>query len=386
MKYNLQGNANNTSGANFGRAVTTNSDSTFTTNRIALPFENTAASVNLRVTQPLLKNFWIDQTRLNIRVAKNRLKYSEWALKLQIMETVTRLEQAYYDLIYNRENVVVQEKALELAQRLVAENKKKVEVGALAPLDEKQAESQAATSEAALIAARSALAVQEHRVKQLITDSYREWSDAAIVPTETLGAARYFFDLQDSWGKGLRLRPELLQAKLDLEKAGIQLKYDRNQLFPELDLFGTYGYNGSGVEFSGALYEIQQRERPTYSIGGQLTYPLANISARNNYKGAKVTLAQALLTVKRWERDIMVAIDNDIKQAQSSFEQVGATRAAREFAEAALDAEQKKLENGKSKPYTVLQTQRDLTTARGNEIQALDNDNKNLAQLSLDEG
>jgi outer membrane protein TolC len=86
------------------------------------------------------------------------------------------------------------------------------------------------------------------------------------------------------------------------------------------------------------------------------------------------------------ERDIMVQIDNDIKQAQSGFEQVAATRAAREYAAEALDAEQKKLESGKSTTYTVLQIQRDLTAARGNEIQALDTYNKYLSQLSLDEG
>jgi HAE1 family hydrophobic/amphiphilic exporter-1 len=82
----------------------------------------------------------------------------------------------------------------------------------------------------------------------------------------------------------------------------------------------------------------------------------------------------------------MKQIDDDIKLAQSGFERVGATRAAREYAEEALVAEQKKLEQGKSTTYTVLQMQRDLTTARGNEIQALSTYNKNLSQLSFDEG
>ena len=82
----------------------------------------------------------------------------------------------------------------------------------------------------------------------------------------------------------------------------------------------------------------------------------------------------------------MVEIDNAIRAVQTGFERISATHAAREFAEDALTAEQKKLENGKSTTYTVLQMQRDLTTARGNEIQALANYNKALAQLSLDEG
>jgi outer membrane protein TolC len=378
MNYSIQGNANDTTGHSFG--VSTNGSV------LANPFRNSAGSVSATLTQPLLKNLWIDSTRLNIRVAKNRLKYSEQTLRLQIMQTVTALEQAYYDLIYDRENVIVQQKAVELAQQLVAENKKRVEVGALAPLDEKQAEAQAATSQAALIAAKSTLSVQEHVVKQLITDKYSEWADVILEPTGTLTAPRSFFNLQDSWSKGLAQRVELQQAKLDLERAGIQLKFLRNQLYPELDVFGTYGYNGSGAVFSGALYDIQQMGRPFYTFGGRVTIPLSNVAARNNYRSGKITLEQVVLSVKRMERDIMVQIDNDIKQAQSGFEQVAATRAAREYAAEALDAEQKKLESGKSTTYTVLQIQRDLTAARGNEIQALDTYNKYLSQLSLDEG
>ena len=93
-----------------------------------------------------------------------------------------------------------------------------------------------------------------------------------------------------------------------------------------------------------------------------------------------------MLNLKKIEQSIMIAIDNDITQAKSSYQQVAATRAAREYAAEALDAEQKRLQNGKSTTYTVLQMQRDLTTTRGNEIQALANYNKILAQLSLDEG
>src|SRR5262249_4995463 len=121
------------------------------------PFESSGGQVGIQVSQPLLKNFWIDQNRLNIRVGKNRLKYSEEGLRLQIMQIITTLEQAYFDLIYSRENVLVQEKAVELAERLVAENRKKLEVGTLAPLDLQSAEAQAATSRAAVIKAMADL-------------------------------------------------------------------------------------------------------------------------------------------------------------------------------------------------------------------------------------
>src|SRR5260370_39619037 len=200
------------------------------------------------MTQPLLKNFWIDAPRLTIRQARNTLRRNEQQLRLQIMQTVSRLEQAYYDFIYDQEFVVVQEKALEAAERLVAENQKKVEVGTMAPLDLLSAQSQAEPSRAAVIAARGTLAIQQATIKQFITGRYSEWGETVLEPSGILTAPMQFFSLQDSWSKGLTQRPEMIQSKLDLANAGIKVKFDRNQLYPQLDIFGTFGYNGSGKE------------------------------------------------------------------------------------------------------------------------------------------
>jgi outer membrane protein TolC len=355
------------------------------------PFESSQGSVGITLTQPLLKNFWIDSSRLTIRISKNRLKYSEVTLRLQLMQTITTLEQAYFDLIYYRENLRVQQKAVELAERLVEENRKKLEVGTLAPLDLQSAEAQAASSRAAVIAAKSQLDTQERLVKSMITDQYStQWATTGLTPLGDLTAPTPILNLQDSWSKALSQRPELLQAKLDVERAGIQLKYDQNQLLPEVDVFGSYGFNGSGSgnqnELSDALYDIQQMNRPTYTYGGKISLPLSNQRARNAYKADKANMQQLVLALKQLEQNTMILIDNDIGTIRANYQQVLATRDARRYEEAALDAEQKKLDNGKSTTYTVLQVQRDLTTASGNEIQALDTYNKSLSTLSQHEG
>jgi outer membrane protein TolC len=353
------------------------------------PFDIASGGTSISLSQPLLKNFWIDSTRFNIKVAKNRIKYTDLGLKQTIMNIVTTLEQAYYDLIYARENVTVQEKAVELATQLEVENRKRVEVGSLAPLDQLQAEAQAASTRAILIAAKGALVIQQNTVKQLITDNYAAMEPIDLQPTAPLSAPVQVFDRQISWSKGLSERPDLLQAKLDIERQGVTLKYNFNQLFPELDMTGAYGYGagGQGIsEYSQALSQIGGLEQPAWSFGAKMTYPLGNTGARATYKRSKLTMEQYMLTLKKLEQTIIITIDNDIVQARSSYHQVGATRSAREYAAEALAAEQKKLENGKSTTYTVLQMQRDLTTARGTEIQALATYNKALAQLSLDEG
>ena len=206
----------------------------------------------MTLTQPLLKNFWTDNNRLSISVAKNRLKYSEQTLRAQpVITTVTAVENAYYELTYARESVKVEEEALGLAQTQLDQDKQRVQVGSLAPLDVQQDEAQVAQSRANLIAAQFTLAVtDQNTLKNLLTDRYSEWHDVDIAPSATMEAVRQLFDVQDSWSKGLTQRPDMIQAKLDVEQQGFNLKYDRSTSFSlNSTLTGSYGYNGEGKEY-----------------------------------------------------------------------------------------------------------------------------------------
>jgi outer membrane protein TolC len=349
--------------------------------------ETSGGTIGVKLTQPLLKNFWIDSTRLTIRVAKNRLKYSEQKLRLQVITSVSDVEKAYYELIYAQEYVKVQQQALELAQTQLDQDRQRVQIGTLAQLDVQQDGAQVATSRANLIAAQSTFNTAQNTLKNLLTDEYLRWHDQDIQPTATItNAPLQLFDLQDSWSKGMTERPDLLEARLDVEKQGIQLKFDRNQLFPELDLIGTYGYNGAAREFSGAFNQFNEGDRPFYSYGAQLSVPLSNVKARYTVKSDKVTMQQFVLTLKQSEQNIMVEIDNAVKQAQSAYESVNATRQARIYAEAALDAEQKKYAVGKSTTFIVLQLQNTLTADRAQEIRSLANYYEALVNLAQQEG
>ncbi len=373
MTYSLFGNI----GESYGTALVTNS------------FDNTRGQIGANLNQPLLKGLWIDGTRLTIRLDKINLKQSDLGLRNYIMTLVTKVEGDYYGVIAARENVKVRQKALELADRLLAENRKRVEVGALAPLDEKQAASQVATARADLVSARQALALAQNTLKSDMTDNYRDLHDAELEPTEALAAPAQVFNLQESWTKGMTQRPDLLQFRLDLEKAGIQLKYDRSQLFPQLDVFGSYGYSAGGaatVELSDGFRDFRNRDLPFYTYGAKISIPLSLQAERNRFKSTKLTVKQAVLSVKAKEDGILIEIDNDVITAKASYERVDATRAAREYAGAALEAEQKKLESGKSTSFFVLQLQRDLTAALSAEIGALADYNISLAALALAEG
>ena len=196
------------------------------------------------------------------------------------------------------------------------------------------------------------------------------------------------YNLQDSWQRGLALRPDLQQAKLDLERRDISLRLQKNQILPALDVFGRYGLSGNRVNtsYGDVLSDLTRDRNPSYSFGGSLTIPLGNIGARNRYKATRAEKEQAMLQLDKLKQDIMVLIDDSVKAAQSAFERVQATREARTYAETALDAEQKKLENGKSTTFQVLVLQRSLTSASFEEIRALAEYNNSLANLAFREG
>jgi outer membrane protein len=338
------------------------------------------------LTQPLLRGFWTDSARTEIKVTKAELKMSEFGLRNQVHTVVRDVMLAYYELIFAREDVLAKEKALERGMRLAAENKRKVEVGTMAPLDEKQAESAAATARADLILALQVLGTRENDLVRLITDNFEQWQGVRIVPPEGLVAVPQAYNLPGSWVSALTYRPDFNQLKTELERQGFEVRLAHNELFPSLDIVGSYGRAGVDRRFSPTLDQVRREDLPRFSVGAVLSVPLGNRSARGRYAFTKSQRDSLELQVKKLHQDILVQVENAIGDAQGSFQQVSATREASAAAQAAYEAEVKKLENGKSTSFNVLTLQRDFTDARSREIRALADYNRALAELYFNEG
>lgn len=380
LRYNMGADLTRTSGTFPVVNTNTGGFSTFTR-----PFQY-RPDVGINLTQPLLKDSWTDADRTAIKVNRKLVRIAEYLFEFQVSDAVNRVQQAYFNLIFAQENVKVQEKALELADRLLEENKKRVEIGTLAPLDEKQSQSQRATALADLISARNGYGGAQNVLKNLITDRYTDWHGLRLEPTEKLLPLAETFNLTESWNKALAARADYKQLKEELERQNLILKYDYNQLFPALDLIGSLGRSGLAATLGNSVEQIRGGDFPRWSGGAVLTVPLTMRRERNVYKRDKAAQKQALLQLKKLEEDILAQVDDSMAAAQSNFQRIQATRAAREFAEAALQAEQTKLENGKSTTFVVLQLQSNLTRARSSEIQALADYQKSLANLYFREG
>ena len=237
------------------------------------------AAAGLTMRQHLLKDFWIDSDREVLLARRADLKISQQALRFQVMTTLLAVELAYDDLIDAREQIRVQEKALQLRRQFVAETQRRVQVGDLPPLDDAQAQTQLQNTLTALAAAREAFSARQNSLIGLLTDDYKQWADVELQPTDPLLALPLEVNRSRSFQRALTSRPDLIEARLAVEKSGVMVKFRFNQLFPNLDLVGGYGGLGTEPGSGGsALGDAFTFRNPEYSCGVVVSVPLDNVS------------------------------------------------------------------------------------------------------------
>jgi len=164
------------------------------------------------------------------------------------------------------------------------------------------------------------------------------------------------------------------------------VRFRQNQLFPQLDVVGSYGGLSSQDSPGSTVQEAFSFKYPVYYYGAVLSFPLDNRAQRADYQASKASRRMSELQLKKAENDVLLQIADFTGRVPARYDQVNSTKKARSYAEAALAAEQKKLANGFSTAFFVLQLQETLTAARMSEIQALADYNKILSQLAFADG
>ncbi len=351
------------------------------------PFDTSTGSAGLTLTQPLLKGFRTDDLRHRVTLADRQSAEAAVQVEGRLQDVLAEVESAWYSLIQAREAIRVQEEAVRLATRLYEDNRRKVQIGSMSVLDEKQAESQAASARADLSSARRTWAEAQNRLKALLFADHRSLRHVDILPVGVLSAEAVDPDGEASGLRALENRPDLRLARRALERQGIAVAYQRDQTRPSLDLVGSAGWTaGAEDSYGDAMDRIGSADEPYWSAGVTFSVPLGNRAARHRHLQSLDTAGKQALQLRQLEEAALVEVDNAVVSVATGLERVQATREAREYAEQALEAEQRKLDSGKSTSFVVLQLQRDLTAARNSELQALADYNRQLSALALAEG
>lgn len=351
------------------------------------PFDTSTGSAGITLTQPLLKGFKSDGTRYQVAVARGQSEEARVQLEAKAQAVVAQVEETWYALVRAREGIRVQEDAVRLATQLYEDNRRKVQIGAMSVLDEKQAESQAASARADLSTTRRAYAEAQNQLKKLVFADHRTFREVELTAAGKLEAQPVQVNREVVGERALVDRPDLRQARLALERQGITVAHQRNQTLPALDLVGGYGVAASDEESRGdVLDRLESADEPYWSAGVTLTVPLGNRAAKSRHAQSLAGEEKLRLQLQQLEETALVEVDDAAAAVATGLERVQATREAREYAEQALQAEQRRLDSGKSTSFIVLQLQRDLTQARNSEILALVDYNLQLSALALAEG
>jgi outer membrane protein TolC len=328
---------------------------------------------------------------------------SEWTFYRTVQDTIYSATQAYWTLAYSIENLKVQRASLKLAQDFLNMTQRQVEIGQLAPMDAISAQSEVATREASILAAEASVKSSEDQIKMLLAMTPDEEKAAlSIVPVDQPKYELRSVDLDQAMATAMDKRPDLKVSKINLKNSDLNLMYTKNQMLPSLNLSAGWqspGLSGTQILYNGnplfgqvigsvpggvsnALMDTFAFKYPNWNIGLTLNINLSNMLSRANMALAQVGLKQAMLNLQNTQIQAVLELRNAVRNLQTTYKQVQAFRVARDLAEKKLAAEEEKLRVGLSTNYVVLQYQRDLTTARVSELQAIIN--YNLAQAGLD--
>ena len=388
------------------------------------PFVQSQLSVS--ISQPLLAGFGLLPNTRYIIEARNTLKVANAQFAQYVIQDVTTVENYYWELVFARESVKVEEITVATDQKLYDNNKKQLEIGTLAPLDVLTAEAQLAQDQQALVAAQTTKLQDETNLLNAITKNPLDPSlqGVEIIPTTPLNTPDVVENIpindavKEAWTK----RPELQQIEWNLKNDKIEVKATRNGLLPSLTAFAQYSSEGLGgngtftssavptgytailqepiVDANGnpvttgspaqpiylgspifptvtttggvgdALNSMIHADFPSFIGGLSLTLPIRNRAAQANNAQAQLNERQLEVLYKEQQNAVFVNVRNEIIALTQDRAQVAAAQEARVLAQQTLDAEQKKFQLGSSTSFNVTLRVQQETQAASNEVRA----------------
>jgi outer membrane protein TolC len=370
------------------------------------------SSASLTVTQRLTQGFGRGLNSINISVAKNNREISDLAFEDQVMTTVNSVVGLYWDLVGFSAQVAARRVDLELSEKLLRDNKRKVELGLLAGIEVMRSEAQVASSRNQLTQAIRTFREQEVVLKNALSKngpSGAAFSGVEVAPTDRIVIPEIepIEPLQDLVAQALQARPNLVQSRINLTNSDLRVKGVRNAMLPSLDLVGTATNNalagtvnpdlanipGVGQPnpffvggFGTALGQIFRRNFPDYGVRLQLSIPLKNRQAQASMTRQLIARRRQDLQLRQQENDVKLQVEQALvrlQQARAAYEQA---RDSRALQEKLLNAEERSFALGNSNNFQIVQVQQNLATSRVNEITSMTAYIKARADLDFSTG
>ena len=367
------------------------------------------SNLTFSFVQPILRGRRLDQPRRQIEIARKNLSLNDAQFRQRTIEVIANVQRAYWDLTFALKNLQVQRDTVRDAKDQLAHNRRLVNEGILAPIDIVAAETQVANFELTVYEALNQVSQAENNLKNLIAQNRNDgiWG-VAIVPTDTVEVEPPVVSLPEALTAALANRPELETNELARNINEIDQRFFREQTKPQVDLVASYTASGIAGQqnpdlrlpnFGGgqtqqvqvspdltgsnlnSLSDIFSNRYPTFRVGVQINLPLGNQTAKAQL-GRSLVEGERLGTQReQLEQAIQVDVRNSLQFVRTAEARLRSAAIARENSEKQYASEQRKLDEGQSTVYLVLERQTALANARGQELRAQTELNKAIAEL-----
>jgi outer membrane protein TolC len=388
------------------------------------------SGITLTYTQPLLKGLKTDDNRRRIEIAKKNLSLTDSQFRQRAIEVITRVQQAYWDLVFALKNLQVQNDAVTQARAQLESNKRQVEQGTLAPIDIVSAEAQVTLFEQNVYVAEEGVTRAENNLKLLmLPQRTAELWAKALLPTTPVDLNAPPVELKDAVSIALASRPELEQMAKTAEINKVNQKFFSDQLKPQIDLFGVYTSSGlAGIladrgpnPFTAGTIALTERinqlselaglpvlppsqsfgsipatlvggagqsfsnllgfNYPTARVGIRFSLPFGNRTAEANFGHSLAEGRKIQNQREQLEQVIEADVRNTLQAVRSAQARLVSATASRDATEKQYESERRKFQTGLSTVFLVLQRQQELISARGREVQAQTDLNKAIADF-----
>jgi outer membrane protein TolC len=324
----------------------------------------------LSITQPLLRGFGFGANLLGVRIARADRAISDWQYRQTVIDTVTNVTVAFSNLVAAHENLRTAQRSRELAAGLIAENEKRFKVGSMSENDVTTARSRMALREEAILYAERAVRDSDNQLRLLMGESSFP-NDGPLLAVDPPPPAEVDVQPAADLQKAYTLRPDYQQARLSLNKNRYNESSARNQLLPQVNFVGSYGYTGLDQNFAASRRMVADKDNRAYSAGVEVSVPLTFAQGRGAARAARLQVRQTETRLKLIEEEIALGVAAAAGQIETAQKRVAATQAALKLSQQSLDAELKKLRAGASSTFFVLDLQERLAGVENNYYLAL---------------
>jgi outer membrane protein TolC len=317
-------------------------------------------SFTLSVSQPLLQGLGREVTERNITIASFATESALAIWRNQALIVSGNSRDGYFAVIKARENLRTRKASLALAREIHSGNEARVRAGVLAAVELLDSQLGVAQREKDLLdAEKNALDEQDKLIVLLNLPPH-----SGLLLSESFPDVAIDRSEENAVRKAIAMRPDLLQARIDLKNREFSAKVGRNLLLPSLSLKGSAGLAGLDSDYGGALEDLKTGDSPSWSIGIELAYPLGNDAAEADLARNRLLAGQSRVRIRTLEEAAGLDVRTAIRNLETREKQIAVAIRGVELAEARLDSYIKRGRVGLATTKDILQVESDLTAAR----------------------